>query len=103
MDDDLDSMSREELIAEVKKLRMGIRQHRDSSEHDLCWYHPDLWSLLPERSTASLLFLIGLNFFVDASSIDNRWTSKAVIYRGQRKNLESDCSKFLTLSWRQRV
>jgi len=50
MDDDLDSMSREELIAEVKKLRMGIRQHRDSSEHDLCWYHPDLWSLLPERS-----------------------------------------------------
>jgi len=50
MDDDLDSMSREQLIAEVKKLRLGIRAHRDSSEHELCWYHPDLWSLLSERS-----------------------------------------------------
>jgi hypothetical protein len=43
-------MSRGELIAEAKKLRAGIRQHRDSSGHDLCWYHPELWSLLPEKS-----------------------------------------------------
>ena len=50
MDDDLISMSREELIAEARKLRAGIRAHRDSSEHELCWHHPDLWSLLPEKS-----------------------------------------------------
>lgn len=50
MDEDLDSMSREELISEAKKLRAGIREHRDSSGHDLCWYHPALWSLLPEKS-----------------------------------------------------
>lgn len=50
MDDDLVSMSREELIAEVRKLRAGIRAHRDSSEHELCWHHPELWSLLPEKS-----------------------------------------------------
>lgn len=50
MDNDLDQMSREELIAEVKKLRNGIRQHRDSTGHDLCWYHPDLWQLLPEKT-----------------------------------------------------
>ena len=31
MEADLDSMSREELIAEVRKLRDGIRKHRDSS------------------------------------------------------------------------
>lgn len=43
-------MSREELIAEVRKLRAGIRAHRDSSEHELCWHHPELWSLLPEKS-----------------------------------------------------
>jgi hypothetical protein len=46
------------------------------------------------------LFLIGLNFFVDASSIDNRWTRKVVIYRGQRKNLKSDfvfCSAIWSL------
>ncbi len=48
MDDDLQPMSRDQLIAEVKKLRGGIRRHRDSTGHDLCWYHPQLWSLLPE-------------------------------------------------------
>jgi hypothetical protein len=50
MDTDLDQMTREELIAEVKKLRKGIREHRDSSRHELCWHHPSLWGLLPERT-----------------------------------------------------
>lgn len=50
MDDDLEEMSREELIEEVKALRNGIRRHRDSTGHDLCWYHPELWSLLPEKT-----------------------------------------------------
>ena len=50
MNGDLVAMSREELIAEVQKLRHGIRQHRDSSLHDLCWFHPDLWGLLPEKT-----------------------------------------------------
>ena len=49
MDEDLDRLSREALIAEVKRLRQGIRTHRDSSGHDLCWHHPQLWGLLPER------------------------------------------------------
>jgi len=49
MDEDLNGLTREELIDEVKRLRAGIRTHRDSSGHDLCWHHPDLWSLLPER------------------------------------------------------
>jgi hypothetical protein len=42
MDADLDQMTREELVAEVKKLRQGIRLHRDSSGHALCWHHPAL-------------------------------------------------------------
>jgi hypothetical protein len=50
MDDDLDSMSPEQLVAEVKRLRNAIRAHRDSSLHELCWHHPALWSLLPERT-----------------------------------------------------
>ena len=41
-------MTREALIEEVKRLRAGIREHRDSSGHDLCWHHPQLWGLLPE-------------------------------------------------------
>jgi hypothetical protein len=50
VDQDLDTMSREELMAEVRKLRAAIRQHRDSSGHELCWHHPALWGLLPERT-----------------------------------------------------
>jgi hypothetical protein len=50
VDTDLETMSRGELIAEVRKLREDIRKHRDSSGHDLCWHHPQLWSLLPEKS-----------------------------------------------------
>ena len=49
MDDDLESLDRDALIAEVRKLRAGIRQHRDATGHDLCWHHPDLWDLLPEK------------------------------------------------------
>ena len=48
MDDDLTGMTKNALIAEVKRLRQGIREHRDSSGHDLCWHHPQLWGLLPE-------------------------------------------------------
>jgi hypothetical protein len=50
MDKDLEAMSREQLIEEAKKLRNGIRKHRDSTQHELCWHHPALWSLLPEKS-----------------------------------------------------
>ena len=48
MDADLVEMTKEELVAEVIKLRRGIRKHRDSSGQKLCWHHPGLWSLLPE-------------------------------------------------------
>lgn len=50
MDDDLERMTRDELMAEVKKLRHGIREHRDSSGQELCWHHPALWGLLPEKT-----------------------------------------------------
>jgi hypothetical protein len=49
MDSDLDTLTREQLIAEVKKLRSAIREHKDSSGNELCWHHPGLWSLLPEK------------------------------------------------------
>jgi hypothetical protein len=50
VDEDLKAMSREQLIAEVKKLRNGIRLHRDTTVHELCWYQPELWGLLPDRT-----------------------------------------------------
>jgi hypothetical protein len=49
MDNDLNLLDRDALIAEVKRLRAAIRKHRDSTEHELCWHHPDLWDLLPEK------------------------------------------------------
>jgi hypothetical protein len=51
MDSDLSAMSRDQLIAEVIRLRNAIRTHRDSTGHDLCWHHPALWGLLPEQSS----------------------------------------------------
>ena len=48
VDDDLAGMTRDALLAEIVRLRAGIRAHRDSSGHDLCWHHPQLWGLLPE-------------------------------------------------------
>lgn len=54
LDDDLDGMERDALIAEVKKLRAGVRQHRDASGHNLCHWVPELWSLLPETEKPRL-------------------------------------------------
>ena len=50
MDQDLDALDRAALVAEVKRLRAGIRAHRDSSGQELCWHHPQLWALLPEQT-----------------------------------------------------
>jgi hypothetical protein len=41
MDDDLEGMTREQLIGEMRRLRAG---------HALCWHHPGLWGLLPEKT-----------------------------------------------------
>ena len=49
MDEDLHSLTREQLINEVRRLRAGIRTHRDSTGHALCWHHPELWALLPDK------------------------------------------------------
>lgn len=54
MDHDLENLTREELITEVKKLRAGIRAHRDSTGHALCWHHPALWNLLPEKTAPQI-------------------------------------------------
>lgn len=49
-DDELDRLSHAELVAEVIRLRDGIRAHRDTTVHNLCWHHPDLWGLLPDST-----------------------------------------------------
>ncbi|RZJ11144.1 MAG: hypothetical protein EOP39_06990 [Rubrivivax sp.] len=54
MDNDLDTLTREALVDEVKKLRAAIRTHRDESGHELCWHQPALWDLLPEKTPARI-------------------------------------------------
>ncbi|MES2680590.1 MAG: hypothetical protein V4635_11920 [Bacteroidota bacterium] len=48
--ENLQLLDKDQLIEEIIKLRNGIRQHRDSSGQDLCWHHPQLWNLLPEKT-----------------------------------------------------
>jgi hypothetical protein len=50
LDADLEHLTREQLLDEVRRLRAGIREHRDSSGQELCWHHPKLWGLLPEKT-----------------------------------------------------
>jgi hypothetical protein len=52
VDEDLEAMTHEQLIAETKRLRAGIRAHRDSTGHALCWNHSALWGLLLEQTDA---------------------------------------------------
>jgi hypothetical protein len=49
LDSDIDSMNTEQLRSEVRKLRAAIRAQRDQTGHELCWYVPELWSVLPEK------------------------------------------------------
>ena len=43
MDEDLDPLD-----------RAGIRAHRDASGQELCWHHPQLWGLLPEKMSPAV-------------------------------------------------
>lgn len=47
-DSDIELMDRSQLKAEIAKLRAAVRLHHDSVGHDLCWFWPELWRLLPE-------------------------------------------------------
>ena len=47
-------MTIEQLREEARRLRAGIRAHRDSSLHELCWHHPQLWNLLPESTAPEI-------------------------------------------------
>ena len=46
----------------ARRLRAGIRAHRDSTGHALCWHHPALWGLLPRRPIHCRRFQRGRSF-----------------------------------------
>jgi hypothetical protein len=48
-DKDLETMDREGLLVAARAMRAAIREHRDSTGHNLCWHQPDMWNLLPDK------------------------------------------------------
>lgn len=53
MDDDLTTMTRDQMEIEVRRLRGGIRQHRDERGDDRCWLDDQrLYALLPDTGVA---------------------------------------------------
>jgi hypothetical protein len=54
LDADLEAMDRDALISVARVMRREIRAHRDSSGNELCWHHPVLWDLLPDRKPLNL-------------------------------------------------
>ena len=90
MDTDLDQMTREELIAEVQKLRQGIREHRDGSRHELCWHAPALWGLLPERTDPLPLVPAWPAFIRGCVRIGSRSMRKRPTLRGPTSRMRSD-------------
>jgi hypothetical protein len=53
MDEDLDKMDQATLLSTAKAMRTAIRKHRDSSGHNLCWFHPEMWCLLPDSPSSA--------------------------------------------------
>lgn len=53
LDIDLGGMGASKLRKELKRVRNGIRQHRDAKGHDRCWENDwDMYKLLPESKDA---------------------------------------------------
>ncbi len=48
-DADLEAMTPAQLKQEIVRLRNAIREQRDQKGHDLCWFVPELWDVLPEK------------------------------------------------------
>jgi len=56
IDQDAEFMTRSELKDEIRRLRAGIRTHRDAKGHDRCWRDDIevLYAMLPETTEADL-------------------------------------------------
>ena len=88
MDADLETMSREGMIDEAS-LRQGIREHRDSTGHDLCWHHPSSGGLLPEKTDPMPAVPAWPKFMAGASATGSRSTSNCPMRRELRGYTDS--------------
>lgn len=68
MDADIEGMSRDQRVSEVRRLRQGIRAHRDSTGQDLCWLIRRCGRYCRNHRTRFRPFPIGRSSFVAAIS-----------------------------------
>jgi hypothetical protein len=93
MDEDLDEMARDQLIVEVKKLREGIRQHRDNTEHDFVGITLHCGVCFRRKRTLFRLSRSGQSSFEGASNIGSRWTRKLLQLHEQTDPIKRhDCT-----------
>ena len=90
VDEDLDAMTREQLIAEARLLRAGIRMHRDSTGHALCWHHPALWGILPEKIDPCRQSLRGRSFSGAAYGTGSLSTSSCLMRPAPTRRISRD-------------
>jgi hypothetical protein len=90
MDDDLEMMTREQLIGEARRLRTGIRVHRDGTGHALCWHHPALWGLLPEKTDPCRRSLRGRSFSGAACGTASPWTISCLMRPAPTRRISRD-------------
>ena len=92
LDRDLERFTKAQLVQEIIRLRNGIREHRDTNRHELCWHHPQLWGLLPEKTDPKPVvpawpqFLEGCiqyRMSLDKQAKDSRRTT--VPYKGEKQ------------------
>ena len=89
IDRDVEQMNSQQLVAEVRKLRQGIRVHRDSSGQGLCWHHPKLWGLLPEQTDPLPTVPTGRNFCMAACNTVSRSMRKCPTRRARKSDIQS--------------
>jgi hypothetical protein len=97
MDEDLSNLDRAALVAEVKRLRAGIREHRDSFGHELCWHHPRLWGLLPEKSDQQPTVPAWPQFLRGCIQYRECWIASSRMRRERRTSSRPGCKRAVTL------
>jgi hypothetical protein len=90
VDEDLDAMTREQLIAEVRRLRAELRAYRDSTGHALCWHHPALWRLLSEKTDPLPTVPTWPVFSEAVCGIVNLWTSSCLMRLSPTRRISRD-------------
>ena len=89
MDEDLERLTREQLLEEVKRLRAGIREHVTVPATHCAGIILNCGIFCQKNLPPKLQYRPGLSSSVDACVIGNRWTNKHRMRQEQMMNLKA--------------